>query len=44
MGMNPAALQRKVKPGTARRAMGYARPYLGTLLLMATFAAAGCTP
>src|SRR4029079_3174891 len=33
MAMDPAVLQRPVKPGTARRAMGYARPYAGTLLL-----------
>ena len=33
MAMDPAALQRPVKPGTARRALGYARPYVGTLLL-----------
>jgi ATP-binding cassette subfamily B protein len=33
MAMDPAALKRPVKPGTARRAMGYARPYVGTLLL-----------
>jgi ATP-binding cassette, subfamily B, bacterial len=33
MAMDPAALKRPVKPGTARRAMGYARPYAGTLLL-----------
>ncbi len=33
MAMDPSALQRPVKPGTARRAMGYARPYVGTLLL-----------
>ena len=28
MAMDPAALQRPVKPGTARRALGYARPYV----------------
>ncbi len=33
MAMDPAVLNRRVKPGTARRAMGYARPYVGTLLL-----------
>ena len=33
MAMDPAVLQRPVKPGTARRAMGYARPYASTLLL-----------
>ena len=33
MAMDPAALQCPVKPGTARRALGYARPYVGTLLL-----------
>jgi ATP-binding cassette, subfamily B, bacterial len=33
LGLDPAALKRPVKPGTARRAMGYARPYVGTLLL-----------
>ncbi len=33
MGMDPAALKRPVKPGTARRAMGYARPFVATLLL-----------
>jgi ATP-binding cassette subfamily B protein len=42
MAVDPAALQRKVKPGTARRALGYARPYLGTLLLfLLTVAANG---
>ena len=33
MTLDPAALKRPVKPGTARRALGYARPYVGTLLL-----------
>jgi ATP-binding cassette, subfamily B, bacterial len=33
LNMDPAALNRPVKAGTARRAMGYARPYLGILLL-----------
>src|SRR5262245_35394544 len=33
MGMDPAALKRPVKPGTARRALGYARPFVATLLL-----------
>ncbi len=32
-GLDPAALQRKIKPGTTRRAVGYARPYLALLLL-----------
>jgi ATP-binding cassette subfamily B protein len=33
MALDPSALKRPVKPGTARRAMGYARPYVGTLLV-----------
>jgi ATP-binding cassette subfamily B protein len=33
MGVDPAALKRPVKPGTAKRAMGYAKPFTGTLLL-----------
>ncbi len=33
MGFDPSALNRKVKPGTAGRAMAYAKPYIGTLLL-----------
>jgi ATP-binding cassette, subfamily B, bacterial len=32
LGMNPAALERKVKPGTTRRALQYAAPHLGLLL------------
>ncbi len=33
LGMNPAALQRKVRPGTSRRALQYAAPHTGLLLL-----------
>src|SRR5499427_9333942 len=33
ISMDPAALKRPVKKGTARRALSYARPYTGTLLL-----------
>jgi ATP-binding cassette subfamily B protein len=33
MRADPAALKRPVKPGTAKRAMGYARPFVATLLL-----------
>ncbi|MEJ0098227.1 MAG: ABC transporter ATP-binding protein [Pseudomonadota bacterium] len=33
MGFDPASLNRKIKAGTARRALAYARPYAGTLLL-----------
>ena len=33
MAMDPTALKRPVKAGTARRALGYARPYVGTLAL-----------
>ncbi|HTQ37137.1 MAG TPA: ABC transporter ATP-binding protein [Steroidobacteraceae bacterium] len=33
MNLDPAALNRPVKPGTARRALGYARPFVPTLLL-----------
>jgi len=32
-GMDPAQLKRPVKPGTARRALGYARPFVGALLV-----------
>jgi ATP-binding cassette subfamily B protein len=31
--MDPAALKRPVKPGTARRALGYAKPFIATLLV-----------
>jgi ATP-binding cassette subfamily B protein len=31
--MDPAALKRPVKPGTARRAMGYAKPFIATLVV-----------
>lgn len=33
MGMDPAALKRPVKKGTTQRAMGYAKPFIPTLLL-----------
>jgi ATP-binding cassette subfamily B protein len=33
MNIDPAALKRPVKPGTARRALGYARPYTWILLI-----------
>ena len=32
LGMNPSALERKVKPGTTRRALQYAAPHMGLLL------------
>jgi ATP-binding cassette subfamily B protein len=33
LGVNPSALERKVKPGTTRRALQYAAPHMGLLLL-----------
>jgi hypothetical protein len=32
LGMNPSALERRVKPGTTRRALQYAAPHMGLLL------------
>jgi ATP-binding cassette subfamily B protein len=33
LNLDPAALKRRVKPGTARRALRYARPFVATLLV-----------